>query len=81
MSFLTLRDEDLFDVMEVAIKLCPEDMPGRPMQRVQCNTCGEYIQDMREIYQDGKVPCVPCSGSGYYEVKKSSIVIRYAEKS
>ena len=65
-AYKVMSDEELFDVMEVAINVRPEDMPGRPMRRVQCDSCGEHVQDRREIYRDGKVLCVPCAGGGYY---------------
>jgi formylmethanofuran dehydrogenase subunit E len=80
-AYKVMSDEELFDVMEVEIKLRPEDMPGRPMRRVQCDTCGEHVQDMREVYQDGKVLCVPCAQGGYYSVQNPFSVVRYAEKS
>jgi len=67
--------------MEVAVKVRPEDMPGRPMRRVQCDSCGEHIQDMREVCQNGKVLCAPCAQGGYYAVKDSFSEVRYAEKS
>lgn len=76
-----MSDEELFDMMEVTIKVAPQDIPGRPMRRVQCDTCGEHVQDMREVYQDGKVLCAPCAQGGYYEVTELLSVVRYAEKS
>jgi formylmethanofuran dehydrogenase subunit E len=79
-AYKIMSDEELFDVMEVVVKVEPEDMPGRPMQRVKCNSCGEHVQDMREVYQDGKVLCIPCAGKGYYQVKNSFLAVRYAEK-
>ncbi len=60
-AYKVMADGELFDVMEVAVKIRPEDMPGRPMRRVRCDSCGEHVQDMREVYQDGKVLCVPCA--------------------
>jgi formylmethanofuran dehydrogenase subunit E len=80
-AYRVMSDEELFDVMEVAVKLRTEDMPGRPMRRVQCDSCGEHVQDMREVYRDGKVLCVSCAQGGYYEVKKTLSAVRYAEKS
>jgi formylmethanofuran dehydrogenase subunit E len=65
-AYKVMSDEELFDVMEVAVKLRPEDMPGRPMRRVRCGSCGEHVQDMREICQDGKILCRPCAEGGYY---------------
>ena len=79
-AYKVMSDEDLFIVNEVIVNVAPEDMPGRPMRRVQCDSCGEHVQDMREVCQDGKVLCVPCASSGYYEVKASYVEVRYAEK-
>jgi formylmethanofuran dehydrogenase subunit E len=79
-AYKLMSDEELFDVMEVSVKVAPENMPGRPMRRVQCDFCGEHVQDKREVYQDGKVLCVACAGNGYYEVKNSFLAVRYAEK-
>lgn len=80
-AYKIMPDEELFDVMEVSVTLAPQDMPGRPMRRVQCDSCGEHVQDMREVYQDGKVLCAPCAQGGYYEVKEPLLAVRYAEKS
>jgi len=79
-AYKVMLDDDLFDVMEVAVKVRPEDMPGRPMRRVRCDSCGEHVQDMREIYQDGSVLCVACAQGGYFEVKNTFLAMRYAEK-
>jgi len=65
-AYRVMDDEDLFDVMEVLVKINPEDMPGRPMGRVRCRRCGEYVQDMREVIRGGTVLCRPCSNGGYY---------------
>ena len=62
-----MTDEELFDVMEVKIAIRPEDMPGRPLRRVACDACGEYVQDMREVRDGEKVLCKPCAEGGYYK--------------
>ncbi len=65
-AYKIMDNTELFDVMEVSVNVRPEDMPGRPLQRVQCDACGEHVQDRREVYQDGKVLCAPCAQGGYY---------------
>jgi formylmethanofuran dehydrogenase subunit E len=75
-AYKIMSDDELFDVMEVFIQVAPEDMPGRPMRRVQCDSCGEHIQDMREVYQEGKVLCIPCAGGGYYLPANSAFNMR-----
>ncbi len=79
-AYKVMSDDELFEVMEVTVKVRPEDMPGRPMRRVQCDSCGEYVQDMREVYRDGRVLCVACAQGGYYEVQNIFLGARYAEK-
>jgi formylmethanofuran dehydrogenase subunit E len=66
-AYKIMPDNDLFDVMEVHVKVKPEDMPGRPLRRIQCDSCGEHVQDMREVHRDGQVLCRPCAETGYYE--------------
>lgn len=65
-AYKVMPDEELFEVMQVNITVAPEDLPGRPLSRVQCETCGEHVQDMREVCRDGKVLCLPCAEGGYY---------------
>jgi len=65
-AYKIMPDNEIFDVMDVQVKLNPEDMPGRPLRRVQCGSCGEYVQDMREVEAHGKVLCRPCADAGYY---------------
>src|SRR5271169_1489550 len=71
-AYKIMHDESLFEVVEVSVEIKPEDMPGRPLCRVQCSTCGEYIQDMREVRRAGKVFCRSCAGDNYYSVKAAT---------
>jgi formylmethanofuran dehydrogenase subunit E len=79
-AYRVMPDQELFDVMEVIVTPRPEDMPGRPLRRVRCECCGEHVQDMREVFQDGKILCIPCASGSYYEVKSFFSGVRYAEK-
>lgn len=72
-AYKVMTDNELFYVMEVKIKLSPEDMPGRPIRRVKCDSCGEYVQDMRDVCRGGKVLCRPCADSGYYQPVSEAI--------
>jgi formylmethanofuran dehydrogenase subunit E len=66
---------------ELSRKYCPEiedkyrrqlkaysDLPGRPIRRVQCESCGDYVQDCREVERDGKVLCRACAHGAYYKI-------------
>lgn len=66
-AYKIMTDDELFDIMNVDVKIKPKDMPGRPLKRIQCEQCGEYVQDMREISKNGKILCKPCAEGGYYE--------------
>jgi len=79
-AYKVLPDDELFDRMDVHVNVRPEDMPGRPLRRVRCDSCGEHVQDMREVCRDGGVFCVPCAGGGYYEAQKVILAVRYAKK-
>lgn len=68
-AYKIMSDSDLFDVMDVKVEIKPEDMPGRPLKRVKCEGCGEYVQDMREISKNGKALCRPCAEGGYYAIE------------
>ena len=73
-AYKIMPDEDLFDVMEVTVSVRPEDMPGRPLGRIRCDACGEYVQDMREVSRDGRVLCRACAGPGYYLRSECDII-------
>jgi formylmethanofuran dehydrogenase subunit E len=79
-AYKVMSDDELFAVMEVAVNVRPADMPGRPLRRVRCDSCGEHVQDMREVYRNGRALCVACAQGGYYEVKNTFLAVRCAEK-
>jgi len=68
-AYKVMSDRDLFEATEVEVDLQPEDMPGRPLRRVQCERCGEHVQDMREIHTEAGTLCRPCAQGGYYRVR------------
>ena len=73
-AYKIMPDDDLFDVMEVHVEVKPEDMPGRPLRRTRCGSCGEHVQDMREVQIEGRVLCRPCASSGYYKPVDRDII-------
>jgi formylmethanofuran dehydrogenase subunit E len=63
-AYKIMPDEELFEIMDVRINIPPEDLPGRPLSRVRCDLCGEFVQDMREIKTAGVVYCKACADGG-----------------
>lgn len=75
-AYKIMPDDELFYHEPVLLNIPKEDMPGRPLRRVRCEECGEYVQDMRDVYRDGKIMCKPCANGKYY-----FYTMRYAKKS
>ncbi len=68
-AYRVMPDEELFYHQWVRVQIPPEDMPGRPLSRLLCETCGEYVQDRREVRKNGRVQCRACAEGGYYTVE------------
>ena len=66
-AYKTLPDELLFKVEPVRVDVRPEDAPGRPLSRVFCESCGEGVNDKREVVRDGRTLCRACAGRAYFE--------------
>ena len=79
-AYRIMPDDELFDVSEVSVSIRPEDMPGRPLQRIRCEECGEYVQDMREVNKDKRLLCRSCASGSYY-CCRNFLGRHYAKKS
>ncbi len=66
-AYKLLPEEQLFRVERVRVTLQPQDQPGRPVSRVQCDECGEGINDHREVVRNDRTLCRSCAGEGYYQ--------------
>ncbi len=66
-AYKVMSDDELFQVKRVKVSIPECDMPGRPLKRVQCSQCGEWVQDCREVVKDDKIFCRPCAYGRYYE--------------
>ncbi len=70
--YRVLPFEELFDRQEVQVDIPPQDLPGRPISRVQCARCAEYVQDMREIVVGSDILCRPCAVGAYYRKQQQA---------
>lgn len=66
-AYKLLPVEELFKVERVKVTVPAQDQPGRPVSRVQCDKCGEGINDRREVTLDGRTLCRSCAGESYYQ--------------
>lgn len=60
--------EELFTFQAVSVDIRDCDLPGRPIRRVQCDQCGDWVQDCREEEREGRILCRSCAGGRYYQV-------------
>ena len=66
-AYKLLPENVLFKTERVRVNVPPQDQPGRPVSRVQCDECGEGINDHREVLRNDRTLCRSCAGQGYYE--------------
>lgn len=64
--------DELFTFQEVRVDLDACDLPGRPLRRVQCHACGDWVQDCREVQRQNQVLCRACAGERYYQIVEPS---------
>lgn len=67
-AYRIMAEDELFKIQEVRVDIPTEDMPGRPLRRVKCEKCGDWVQDCREVAQKGVVMCRSCAHGSYYEI-------------
>jgi len=66
-AYSNASDEELFKIEPVTVELRDIDLPGRPRSRVTCSSCGEGINDGREVTNSqGWIVCRQCLEGGYY---------------
>lgn len=67
-AYKIMPEDELFLVQNVRVDIPECDMPGRPIRRVCCDECGDYVQDCREVEQENRILCRACAGARYYTV-------------
>lgn len=65
-AYKVMELDELFHMQPVLVEIPPEDMPGRPMRRVQCEKCSDWVQDNRDEIVDGLTLCRSCAFGSYY---------------
>jgi formylmethanofuran dehydrogenase subunit E len=69
LAYKIMPDNELFSVQNVQVSIPEEDMPGKPLSRVACQSCGDWVQDRREVLQNGRILCRGCVNGKYYNIK------------
>jgi formylmethanofuran dehydrogenase subunit E len=66
-AYKVMPQDELFTINEVEVDIPKEDMPGRPLKRIQCESCGDWVQDCRHVEKEGKSLCRGCANGKYYK--------------
>jgi len=64
-----IPDSELVTLEEVTVKIPATDLPGLPLQKAVCASCGEKIMDGREVTEGNKTLCRACAYGSYYTLK------------
>ncbi len=65
-AYRLMPEEELFRIENVSIEIPKCDLPGRPIKRVQCTKCGDWVQDCREVDREDEILCQSCAFGRYY---------------
>ena len=60
--------EDLFNIQKVSVKIDKNDLPGKPLEIVTCDNCGETVMDGKHHLRGGRVYCTSCFSGSYYKL-------------
>ena len=71
-AYKTMTEDELFKVEEVEVDIPATNLPGRPLRRVQCSRCGDWVQDGRDVVEAGTTLCRSCAQGRYYRVIERS---------
>jgi formylmethanofuran dehydrogenase subunit E len=67
--FDAIPDSELIVAEKVLLHISAGDLPGKPLDTVVCEVCGENIHDGRQIVRDGRIHCKACAGEPVYYSK------------
>ncbi len=72
-AYKIMPEDELFTVQAVQLIIAAEDLPGRPLRKVQCQACQDWVQDNRDVCRDGRILCRSCANGRYYTVLAEAI--------
>ncbi|MBE0584737.1 MAG: formylmethanofuran dehydrogenase [Desulfofustis sp.] len=71
-AYQEMPDDLLFRVQQVRLQIAQNDLPGRPLRRVCCQQCGDWVQDGRDELIEGQTLCRSCAHGAYYTLVSTS---------
>jgi len=68
-AYQKMSNEELFKIQYVSVDIPEENLPGKPLSRVVCQRCGDWIQDRREVSTEMQILCRGCYSGNYYTIE------------
>jgi formylmethanofuran dehydrogenase subunit E len=65
-AYKRMPDSVLFRVQQVEVNVPEEDLPGPTRFKATCSQCGQVVRDRREVSEDGRLLCRPCTDKVYF---------------
>lgn len=65
-AYKRMPDSVLFRVQKVRVNIDECDLPGPTRRKVVCSRCGQVVRDGREVMEDGRPVCRPCTETSYF---------------
>jgi formylmethanofuran dehydrogenase subunit E len=75
-AYRIMPEETLFSMTPVSLRIPAQEMPGYRGSRVQCESCGEGINDHREMRRNGRTLCIACAQGGLLPVGSNAEGVR-----
>lgn len=66
-GYRRMPDSLLFDIQQVSVSLSSAEQPGPARKYATCSKCGQVVRDSREMYENGRPICRPCSEESYFK--------------
>ena len=66
-AYKRMPDSVLFRVQQVEVAVPDEDYPGPTRFKATCSGFGQVVRDRREVIQDGRLFCKPCTDDVYFK--------------
>ncbi len=65
-AYKRMPDSVLFRAQRVRVALTDSDMPGPSRKKAVCDRCGQVVRDGREVVENGRPLCKPCTKDCYF---------------
>lgn len=70
-AYKVMPEEELFRIEAVTVDIPEENLPGRPLKRIRCEKCLDWVQDKRDVQVDGQILCRSCAYGRYYQLSNT----------